>query len=199
MSRQFEERRVASDRVMVDTAVDRHLRGRAITFNRLSEVLVDKHLGPFREQILPSAVDRVLSGGQEVKALWNHNDSEVLGSRRAGTLLLRKSPQGLLIDLDVPKWAARYLETVERGDVDGMSFNMLVPDDGEEWDFHASDGIPIRSVTDMLFREVSIVPFPAYPDSAVEVSQRSVEMFLQRKPSGPAYDWRSKYAEMMKL
>jgi HK97 family phage prohead protease len=198
MSASFEERRISSDRVMVDAAVDRHLRGRAVTFNSWSKVMLDKQIGPFRERILSSAVDRVMASGAEVKALWNHNDSDVIGSRRAGTLLLHKSPQGLMIDIDPPKWASRYVETVERGDVDAMSFNLLVPPDGEEWDYRTSDGIPTRSVHDMVFREISIVPFPAYDNTSVEVSQRSIEFFLAHKPDGPVYDWRSRFSEIMR-
>jgi len=194
----FEERRVSPERVSVDTSGDRHLRGVAVTFNTISKVLMSERIGPFRERILPSAVDRILSSGAEVKALWNHNESEVLGSRRAGTLGFRKMPRGLEIDLDPPKWASRYVESVERGDVDGMSFGFLVPRDGEHWDFDTDDGLPLRSVKDMAFREVSITAFPAYEGTSVEVSQRSLEMFLELRPSVSGYNWREKWHEISK-
>ncbi len=193
----FEERRVSPERIAIDTSIDRKLRGRAITFNALSKVVSHPRIGPFRERILPEAVDRTLSGGADIKALWNHDTNKVLGSRRAGTLSLTKTIHGLQIEIDPPKWAAGYVETVERGDVDGMSFQFFVPsEDGEEWDFRSLDGLPLRSVRDMVFREISITPFPAYDHTSVEVSQRSIDTFLHIRPDQP-YDWRSKYHQIM--
>ncbi len=193
-----EERRLAPERITVDVSQDRRLRGRAITFNSLSKVLMHPRIGPFREMITPEAVNRTLTGKNDVKALWDHDSREVLGSRNAGTLTLTKSVRGLLIEIDPPKWASKYVETVERGDVDGMSFGFMVPDrDGESWDFEASDGIPIRSVLDMAFREVTITPFPAYDDTEVTVSQRSIDLFLDVQRSVGAYNWRSRYHDII--
>ncbi len=193
-----EERRIAPERIMVDVSQDRRLRGRAITFNNLSGVIMNPRIGPFRERILPDAVNRTLTGSADVKALWDHDSREVLGSRKAGTLLLTKSVRGLLIEIDPPKWANKYVETVERGDVDGMSFAFGVPTpDSEEWDFRSGDGIPIRTVKDMVFREVSITPFPAYADTEVVVSQRSIDLFLEiQSHVAHAYNWRSRWHEI---
>jgi uncharacterized protein len=194
-----EERRLARDRVTIDLSQDRRLRGRAITFHSLSKVMFHPGIGPFRERILPQAVNRTLTGSADVKALWDHDTREVLGSRNAGTLVLTKTPKGLDLEIDPPKWASRYVETVERGDVDGMSFGFVVMpgEDGEEWDLATADGIPIRSVKDMLFREVSVTPFPAYNDTDVGVSQRSIDLFLgvQRKVKA-SYNWREKWQAM---
>lgn len=191
-----EERRSSVERVTVDTTHDRKLRGRAITFNSLSKVIVHPRIGPFREQILSDAVDRTLKGTADVKALWDHDTREVLGSRKAGTLILTKTRRGLDIEIDPPKWAAKYVETVERGDVDGMSFHFMVPDQsGESWDFGSRDGIPVRSVKDMIFREITITPFPAYDDTSVEVSQRSIDLFLEQHR--PSYNWRKLYHEIV--
>lgn len=193
----FEERRVSPERLTIDTSIDRRLRGRAITFNKISKVVVDPRIGRHRERILSTAVDRVLTSGAEVKALWNHDQSQVLGSRRAGTLVLSKGVNGLLMELEPPRWASRHVETVERGDVDGMSFAFQIPTpEGEEWDFRTSDGIPLRTVKDMIFREISIVTFPAYDDTSVVVSQRSIDAFLEQQPHGAPYNWRAKWHEM---
>jgi HK97 family phage prohead protease len=191
----LEERRASPARITVDTLQDRRLRGRAITFNSLSKVIVHPRIGPFREQILSDAVNRTLKGSADVKALWDHDTREVLGSRKAGTLILTKTIRGLDIEIDPPKWAAKYVETIERGDVDGMSFNFVVPNEaGESWDFGSRDSIPIRSVKDMIFREITITPFPAYDDTSVEVSQRSIDLFLEQHR--PPYNWREKYHQM---
>jgi HK97 family phage prohead protease len=187
------ESRAAAARVSVD---GRRLRGRAITFRSLSHVLMHPRIGPFREQVLPAAVDRTLHDLSDVKALWDHDTREVLGARRSGTLLLTKAATGLDVDIDPPSWAAKYVETIARGDVDGMSFQFLVPEaSGEAWDFDTGDGIPVRSLSDILIREITITPFPAYPETSVTVSERSLAAFFADRP--PAYNWRRRYQEIV--
>lgn len=173
------ERRFAQTRAIVDRDEGRHIRGDAIVFNSLSQVLYHKYIGQFRERILPEAVDRTLRDGTAVKALWNHNADLVLGSTKPGTLLLRKTPTALRIDINPPSWADPQLETIERGDVDGMSFAFHVSEEGDVWDFETSDGIPQRDIIDMNFSEVSIVAFPAYGATTVGVSQRSLDAFTE--------------------
>jgi len=184
-------------RITVDDGPDRRLSGRAIPFNDWSKINLHPRLGRFRERIMPSAVDRTLKGPRDVKAFWNHDENIVLGSRKAGTLQLRKESSGLMVQIHPPKWASNYVETVERGDVDGMSFCFGVADpDWEEWDFRTADGIPLRTVHDMVFKEVSITPEPAYENAMVEISKRSVDIFLQYQQAPKSYDWRSKLHEI---
>ncbi len=171
------ELRYAANRAMVDRTQGRRISGTPIVFNQLSQVLRDKYIGQFREQISPDAVDRTLTQGGSVKALWNHNSDLVLGNTKAGTLALRKTPGGLTMSIQPPMWADPQLETIERGDVDGMSFAFGVTEGGDEWEFDTEDGMPIRTVTDMTFSEVSIVAFPAYLATDVHVSERSLEYF----------------------
>jgi HK97 family phage prohead protease len=98
----FDIRRATGD-VRVDLSLDRKIRGTAIVFNSLSE-----DLGGFREIIKPAAVDRMLSTAADVRALWNHDSSEVLGRTRAGTLELRKTRDGLAIKIDPPSWRSDF-------------------------------------------------------------------------------------------
>jgi hypothetical protein len=68
-----------------------HLTGYAARFNEPSEPL------PFIERIAPGAFKRSLRSRNDVKLLWNHDTSTVLGSSRAGTLTLTEDDKGLRV------------------------------------------------------------------------------------------------------
>lgn len=186
---EFEQRDASSRMVVEENDTGRRvLRGMPIVFNSPSHVLYHPFIGKFREVIKPEAVDRTLRATTSVKALWNHNSDLVLGNTRAGTLLLRKMTNGLAMEIHPPSWAAPQVETVERGDVDGMSFSFNVMDGGDDY-IAGDDGIPTREVSDMTFKEVSIVAFQAYPAAnTVTVSKRSLELFRESM-SGSRIDW----------
>ena len=183
------ERRAATTRVVLDEEYGRRLRGNPIVFNSPSVVMRDRSIGQFREIIHPEAVDRTLRNGDVVKAFWNHNSDLVLGSTKAGTLQLRKTPGALQMILDPPKWADPQVETVQRGDVDGMSFGFSVAEGGDTWDFDTEDDIPLRHVWDMGFSEVSLVAFPAYPATDVLVAKRSIDAFTASIPKGRSVEF----------
>jgi HK97 family phage prohead protease len=149
----------------------KRLNGYAIVFNSLS---VD--LGGFREIISPDAVDRALKEGTDVRALVDHDSAKILGRVRAGTLGLRKDTTGLRVSIEPDtqiSYAADIMRSVARGDVSGMSFGFRTLAD--EWNYEGK--IPIRTVTDMKLSEVSIVTFPAYEKTDVNVALRSLEAF----------------------
>jgi HK97 family phage prohead protease len=164
------ERRHALGELRVDLSADRKIRGIAIVFNSRS---VD--LGGFTEVIMPEAVDRTLREGLDVRALVDHDSSKILGRTRSGTLSLRKGRKGLEIEIDPPNTTAArdILESLDRGDVTGMSFSFRTIED----DWRMEDGAPLREVRDMTISEVSVVTFPAYPATDVQVAQRSLEQF----------------------
>lgn len=168
------ERRLLGE-VRVDLTDDRKIRGYAIVFNSDS---VD--LGGFKERILPEAVDRTLREALDVRALVDHDPSKIIGRTKAGTLLLEKKSKGLRVEIDPPNTtvARDILESVSRGDVSGMSFGFRTLED----DWHMEDGQPMREILDMRIFDVSIVSFPAYPATDVQVAQRSLQAFQARQP-----------------
>lgn len=182
-----EERRISPGQVKADHG-DRLIRGYAVVFNVLSE-----DLGGFRERILPEAVNRSLKA--DVRALVDHDTAKVLGRTTAGTMSFRKDAHGLNTTIEPDpeiSYAKDIMRAVARGDVSGMSFRFGVFPDGEHW--YREDGDVVREINDMEISEISIVTFPAYLQTDVNVALRSLKAFQVIAP----YNWRAKYAEMMK-
>lgn len=148
--------------------VSRVIRGYAIVFNRLSE-----NLGGFREQVAPAAIDRTLQDGIDLRALVDHDSRLILGRLRADTLRVEKDGHGLRVEIDPPSTSVGQdiVESIRRRDVTGMSFAFRMVPNGDDWDFTTDP--PTRTIRDMLVREVSVVTFPAYPQT--EVALRSLQ------------------------
>ena len=149
------------------------LEGYAARFNEFSEPL------PFREKIAPGAFQRSLKSRNDVKLLWNHESSTVLGSTRSGTLRLYEDAQGLRVEADLPDTqAGRDAKVlIQRGDVTGFSFGFTVPQGGDSWSDDGSE----RTLHSVRLFEVSTgVAFPAYPTTNGTATVRGLERVAQR-------------------
>ena len=144
--------------------------GYAAVFNSPSEPL------PFVEKIERGAFSRSLKSRNDVKLLWNHDTSQVLGSTRAKTLTLVEDDRGLKVQGVLPNTSAGRdaAELLRRGDVDAMSFGFTVLKDA--W---SSDGSE-RTLKQVRLHEVSIVAFPAYTGTAGTTSVRNLERVAER-------------------
>jgi HK97 family phage prohead protease len=129
--------------------------GHAAMFNQLSE-----NLGGFREQIKPGAFAAAITT-DDVRALFNHNPDYVLGRSKSGTLTMQEDAQGLAIEIIPPdtQVARDLLVSMERGDINQMSFGFRVKAGGQEWGEDANGNI-IRTLTDLQLFDVSPVTFP---------------------------------------
>lgn len=140
------------------------IEGYAAVFDSISH-----DLGGFTETIRRGAFKPALGG--DTYLFWNHNSDTVLARKKAGTLKLTEDKRGLKIEAKPPAWASNFVETIQRGDVTGMSFGFVA--DADEWD-HKNN---IRTLTKIReLPEVSIVPFPAYAATNVEVALRSQQI-----------------------
>lgn len=153
--------------------------GYAIVFDSMS-----LDLGGFKEIISPEAVDRTLSSGEEVFALFDHNSANVIANTRNGTLQLRKDVKGLAVTIDPAdtQVGRDTLALVARGDVSGMSFGFRVLEDS--WNYDAK--VPVRTIHDMRVSEVSIVAMPAYKATNIQEALRSLDVFKQHNPTRDA-------------
>ena len=147
----------------------RTISGYAVKWEKKSHVL--GYFMKFREQFKKGAFADSLKDGDQ-RFLWSHKTSQVLGRTKSGTLRLEEDDIGLRFELDLPNTTLGNdtLETIRRGDVDGVSFGFNNPDDHIE---EFEDDIPLRTIRKANLIEVSAVAFPAYPDS--EVSARGYD------------------------
>lgn len=125
------------------------------------------------ETLARTAFDEALGADNDVKALFNHNPSLVLGSTRAKTLRLEVDDDGLAFEVDLPDttYARDLRELVARNDVSGMSFGFIPGKD--EWS-RARDGRQLRTHTSVsMLLDVSPVSYPAY--DGTEVYLRSAD------------------------
>jgi len=132
--------------------------GYAAVFNKLSD-----DLGGFREKIDPGFFSDVL--GDDVRALFNHDDNMVLGRTKNDTLTLEEDGKGLKVEITPPDttYARDLLTLIDRGDVNQMSFQWVTAID--EW-----DETDLKKVIRTLKKakslwDVSPVTFPAYPQT----------------------------------
>lgn len=164
----IETRLFVNDFEVRETSDGMTLTGYAARFNEPSEPL------PFVERIAPGAFKRSLRAKNDIKLLWNHDSSMVLGSTRAGTLTLSEDEQGLRVEAVLPDTSAGRDAKVliQRGDVTGFSFGFTVPPNGDTWN---ADGTE-RTLKSVRLLEVSTgVAFPAYPTTNGTAQVRSLE------------------------
>lgn len=144
----------------------RVIAGRAVPFNKKST-----DLGNWFEVIEPGA----FSIDGDIRALWQHDSSYVLGRTTAGTLEIEEQSDGIHVQVDPPDttWARDALVSMERRDVSGFSFGFIVK--RHEWKGN------IRHVQEAELLEVSVVSFPAYETTA-EVLRRAAEFAAAEQP-----------------
>ena len=159
--------------------------GYAAVFERKSVMLYG-----FREKIMAGAFQDSLR--DDIRALWQHDTSQVLGRTRSGSLRLWEDDTGLGFELDPPdtQTGRDAVTLIIRGDVDQMSFGFNVPVNGDDWS-EDEDGIPLRIIKRAKLVEVSPVTFPAYPDTSAGI-MRSAPEWVQRAlaPDGENIDRR---------
>lgn len=132
--------------------------------------VVSVDLGGFREQIAPGTFGKAVGSDADVFLLRSHDSDAVLARTKSGTLRLEQDGVGLKFEADLADTAqARDLFTlVERGDLDAMSFGFSTVRDAWAWD----GPVAMRTLQDVELFEISVVAWPAYPQTDVGVRCR---------------------------
>jgi len=143
----------------------RTVRGYAAVFSTETDVC-----GCWIETIAPGAFTKTLRSA-DVLALYCHREDRVLGRTSSGTLRLGEDDKGLWVEIDLPDTSdGRDLAVlIERGDVKGMSFGFVTRK--QTWDETVEP--PKRTVEEVDLYEVTITPFPQYPET--EIGLRSLQ------------------------
>ena len=140
--------------------------GLAVPYNAPSE-----DLGGFRETFKRGAFKESLDS--DMFADVEHDRAKKLGRTTAGSLRFKSSPEGLRFEIDVPDTTVGRdaLEEVRNGTLDAASIAFTDPED--EW--RGKEGNLTRNITQATLRAVTLTSFPAYPQTAGTVTQRSLD------------------------
>jgi len=159
----MEKRTYKSSDISLETREDGPpvIKGHAAIFNAIESG------GWFREMVAPGAFTDSLKE-DDIRALWNHDTTMVLGRNRAQTLKLWEDERGLAIEITPPdtQMARDVLESIRRGDVTQMSFGFQVKK--ATWIEEDGEG-DLRVLDTIKLWEVSPVTFPFYKDTDVSL------------------------------
>ena len=132
----------------------------------------------FFEYIEPTAFNKTLADGADVRALWNHDTTKLLGRVKNGSLRLSSDDAGLHIECDLPKttYAEDVYNLIREGYNNGLSFGFTTIKD--KWGTEEIDGrqVEVCHLIEVRLFEVSFcVSFPAYEGTDSEArSIRSI-------------------------
>lgn len=152
--------------IRADTTAEKKdltLVGRAIVYDYYT--IINDAAENFTEVIRNGALDE--TDLTDARLLYNHDLSKIPLAKTPKTMQLIKDSAGLkmvahLLDTEEAK---SVYTAVKRGDLSGMSFAFKVPSGGDKYN-PKTNTREIFKISEIY--EISIVPFPAYPQTSVE-------------------------------
>lgn len=151
----------------------RTITGRAIVFNRESEMLDDWGYR-FREVILPEAVTMAFLNSQDIKMNMLHSRDLTVArcNKGEGSMRLSVDDQGVSFEFEAPRCdiGDRCLEMVRRGDYSGCSFEFYP----EEYDVEEREGGKDVKIIHKKFRALTALTIgmdPAYKQTTVNARE----------------------------
>ena len=187
MSFKIERRTLRSERFGIEYREGRKdcpiLVGYAARFNTESEIM-GRSPTPWREMLVPGCFSRCLAQGPDIRALYSHDTSQVIGRTKAGTLRLSEDDYGLRCEIQLPNTQTAHdlVENINLGNIDGMSFAFIPNHETIRWT--QKSGYNLRTIHEIKdLDEVSVVAFPAYTEATVEA--RELPDFAQQMCGTP--------------
>jgi len=154
---------------------EKYIEGYFAVFNKQTELYRNAF-----EEIAQGAFDNSLKNN-DIRCLFNHDTAKVLGRTGNNTLELRVDLHGLWGRVKVnpdDKEANDIYARVQRGDISGCSFGFNPIN--EETEFRDDGAIKWR-VLEADTLEVSIVTFPAYPQTSIQARKVDETQYKERQ------------------
>jgi uncharacterized protein len=150
------------------------IRGYAAVFDK--EITIGGAPWGFREKVDRKAFDAALERPDDVRGLFNHDSSLVLGRTTNNTLRLSVDKRGLAYEIDLPDTtvAQDVRVLIKRGDVDGSSFGFIVDEANVDESAVKDGGLPLRTIRSVELFDVSPVTYPAYPQTSVSARNAAI-------------------------
>lgn len=152
------------------------IEGTPIVFNQ--ETKLQDWAGEYIERIDPHALDE--ADLKDVRLFINHDTNKIALARTKngrGTMSFSIDEEGMHIkanlDVENNQEARSLYSAIKRGDMDGMSFMFRIQD--QEW-LNLDSDCPTRVIKKIsIVHEVSVVNFPAYPQTSIDARDNSEE------------------------
>ena len=152
------------------------IEGTPIVFNQ--DTKIQDWAGEYNERIDPHALDN--TDLTDIRLFINHDTMKIALARTKngrGTMSFNVDEAGLHIkatlDTENNQEAKSLYSAIKRGDMDGMSFMFRIK--SQEWKNLDSD-CPTRVITEIsIVHEVSVVNFPAYPQTSINARDNNSE------------------------
>ncbi len=154
---------------------DRYIEGYFIRFNEETELWEGIY-----EQVSPDAINNSLKNN-DIRALFDHQTSLVLGRTGNKTLTLKKDNTGLYGVVEInqnDKQAMDILARIERGDINSCSFGFNVI---SEEITDRDDGTTLFTLKEIDLKEVSVVAFPAYDGTSIQARKKDIKQHKERQ------------------
>ena len=183
----MEYRAITSDLVQSEGKIS----GYAALFNTDSVVLRDYWGDEFVERIAETAFDKALARPDDVRCLFDHDTSKVLGRNTNNTLTLRKDEKGLYFECDFNpniQWHNDLIEQIKRGDINQCSFAFDIESKEIQIFEEGNKRRYEQTVTDLRLFDVSVVTFPAYEKTSVEARSREFRKEFKEENTCNAYE-----------
>jgi len=141
----------------------RTIRGYSAVFDSPSLPISERNRQSFTEYVRKGAFAKTIAE-DDIRALFSHDEKLILGRTKASTLDLVEDSVGLRTTIRLPNTslASDIYENVKVGNLTGFSFRFQARKD------HWSNGGDRRELLDVQLSEISLVAFPAYPQTSAE-------------------------------